>query len=53
MRKYIIAGNWKMNKNLSEAIQLVSDLKSELNGKILNAEVVVAPPFIAIEAVNL
>lgn len=52
MRKYIIAGNWKMNKNLSEAIQLVSDLKTELNGKNLNAEVVVAPPFISLEAVK-
>lgn len=52
MRKYIIAGNWKMNKNLSEAIQLVSDLKIELNGKNLNAEVVVAPPFISLEAVK-
>ncbi len=27
MRKNIIAGNWKMNKDLSEAIQLVSELK--------------------------
>ncbi|MFZ1291928.1 MAG: triose-phosphate isomerase [Melioribacteraceae bacterium] len=52
MRKYIIAGNWKMNKNLNEAIQLVSDLKTELDGKVLNAEVVVAPTFIALEVVK-
>ena len=52
MRKKIIAGNWKMNKDLSEAIQLVSDLKSKLDGQNLNAEVVVAPPFVALEAVN-
>lgn len=52
MRKYIIAGNWKMNKNLSEAIQLVSDLKTELDGKTINAEVIVAPTFIALEAVK-
>lgn len=52
MRKNIIAGNWKMNKNLSEAIQLVSELKSELEGKELNAVVIVAPPAIALEAVN-
>ncbi len=50
MRKKIIAGNWKMNKNLSEAIQLISDLKLEIEGKSLNAEVVIAPPFIALEA---
>ncbi len=52
MRKYIIAGNWKMNKNLSEAIQLVSDLKNELAGKTLNADVIIAPPFVNLETVN-
>jgi triosephosphate isomerase len=52
MRKNIIAGNWKMNKDLTEAIQLVSELKSELDGKTLNAEVIVAPPFIALETIN-
>ena len=52
MRKKIIAGNWKMNNNLSEAIKLVSDLKSELEGKEIKAEVIVAPPFTSLEAVN-
>ncbi|MCB0751794.1 MAG: triose-phosphate isomerase, partial [Ignavibacteriae bacterium] len=52
MRKNIIAGNWKMNKDLSEAVKLVSDLKSELDGKTLNAVVIVAPPFVALEAVK-
>lgn len=41
-----------MQKNLSEAIQLVSDLKNELEGKDIIAEVVIAPPFIALEAVK-
>lgn len=52
MRKYIIAGNWKMNKDLTEAVQLVSELKAELNGKELNADVIIAPPFVNLEAVN-
>ena len=52
MRKYIIAGNWKMNKDLTEAVQLVSELKAELNGKDLNADVIIAPPFVNLEAVN-
>ncbi len=52
MRKNIIAGNWKMNKDLGEAFQLVSELKTELEDKNLNAEVIVAPPFIALDAVN-
>ncbi len=29
-RKLIIAGNWKMNKTVAEALALVSDLKLEL-----------------------
>lgn len=52
MRKIIIAGNWKMHKNLSEAIKLVAEIKAELNFKDLKAEVVIAPPFIALEAVK-
>ena len=52
MRKNIIAGNWKMNKDLSEAFQLVTELKNELEGKSLNAEVIVAPPYIALDAIN-
>lgn len=52
MRKNIIAGNWKMNKDLAEAFQLVSELKTELEGKNVNAEVIVAPPFIALDAIN-
>jgi triosephosphate isomerase len=52
MRKNIIAGNWKMNNNLSEAVKLVSELKSELEGKSLNADVIVAPPFTSLEAIN-
>ncbi len=52
MRKYIIAGNWKMNKDLSEAVQLASELKAELEGKSLNADVIIAPPAVTLEAVN-
>lgn len=52
MRKYIIAGNWKMNKDLSEAVQLASELKAELEGKSLNVDVIIAPPAVTLEAVN-
>ena len=31
-RKLIIAGNWKMNKTLAEALTLVADLKRDLAG---------------------
>ncbi len=44
MRKKIVAGNWKMNKNLADAGTLLSDLKSKL-GQVSGAEVIVAPTF--------
>jgi triosephosphate isomerase (TIM) len=50
-RKLISAGNWKMNKTIAEALALVNDLKLELkNVKV--ADVVVCPPFTALEAVS-
>lgn len=52
MRKYIIAGNWKMNKNLTESIKLVSDLKANLAGKNINADVIIAPPFTSLETIS-
>lgn len=51
MRKTVIAGNWKMNKNLAEAAELVNGLKAELAGKTLNAGVIVCPPYVSIESV--
>ncbi len=44
MRKKIVAGNWKMNKNLSETGVLLSELKSKL-GESKEANIVVAPTF--------
>jgi triosephosphate isomerase (TIM) len=51
MRKKIIAGNWKMNKNLEEGLGLVSEisnmLKDEYSG---SAKVVIIPPFLHVAA---
>ncbi|WP_282081205.1 triose-phosphate isomerase [Aquimarina algiphila] len=44
MRKKIVAGNWKMNKNLAGTRTLLSELKTEL-GQSSNAEIIVAPTF--------
>lgn len=44
MRKKIVAGNWKMNNNLTETGALLSDLKAKL-AKKPNGEVIVAPAF--------
>jgi triosephosphate isomerase (TIM) len=41
-RKLIIAGNWKMNKSVAEALDLVRDLRAEL-AKIEEVVIVVFP----------
>ncbi len=46
-RKLIIAGNWKMNKTASEALDLVKDLKLDLTN-IKEVDIVVCPPFTAL-----
>jgi triosephosphate isomerase len=50
-RKLIIAGNWKMNKTVAEALTLVGDLKRDLAG-VKEVDVVVAPPFTALSEVS-
>jgi len=50
-RKLIIAGNWKMNKTVAEALALVNSLKLEL-AKVKEVDIVVCPPFTALESVS-
>lgn len=45
MRKMIIAGNWKMNKDIKETFDFLLPLKNNLIGQNLSVEVVVCPPF--------
>ncbi|HWR61557.1 MAG TPA: triose-phosphate isomerase, partial [Clostridia bacterium] len=49
MRRPVIAGNWKMNKTVSEAVKLVEDLKPLVGGAA--AEVVVCPTFVCLSEV--
>ncbi len=51
MRKTLIAGNWKMNKNIGEAISLVKELK-KLVEDVDDREIVVCPPSISLAAVS-
>lgn len=51
MRIPLIVGNWKMNKTASEAAVLVRELLKQLPSS-LEAEVVLAPPFTALDAVR-
>ena len=43
MRKNIVAGNWKMNKTLPQAIELINEIKN--NKPNNNAEIILATPF--------
>ncbi len=49
-RKLIVAGNWKMNKTVAEALDLVRGLKIEL-ANIKEVDVVVCPPYTALSEV--
>jgi triosephosphate isomerase len=46
-----IAGNWKMNKTVGEAVDLVREVKKAISG-VREVEVAVAPPFTALYAVR-
>jgi triosephosphate isomerase len=50
-RKLIIAGNWKMNKTVAEAVSLARDLKLE-TANIKEVDIVVCPPFTALGEVS-
>ncbi len=49
MRKAIIAGNWKMNNTVEEALKLVEELKPLV--KDASCDVVVCPTFVCLDAV--
>lgn len=51
MRKYLMAGNWKMNKTMYEAIVLTQQLCNQYNRKWDNVDIVVCPPAIDIKSV--
>lgn len=46
MRKYVIAGNWKMNMLPEQTKALIDDIKGELFATEIKADVVVCPPFV-------
>jgi triosephosphate isomerase len=51
MSKIIIAGNWKMYKTISEAIELANGLKRDLYN-IQNLETVICPPYTCLDQVS-
>jgi len=54
MRRKVIAGNWKMNNDLTESQNLISKLINGLNNGKINCDVIICPPFTSLsEAHNL
>jgi triosephosphate isomerase len=51
MRVPLIAGNWKMNTTVSEAVKLVGEMRPLLE-PINNVEKVACPPFVSLTAVR-
>lgn len=50
--KPLIAGNWKMNKTIGEAISYVKELKEFVKG-IKDRDIVVCPPYTALSGVGV
>ncbi len=44
-RKKIVAGNWKMNTTLNEAVRLVLEIKQKTNPNALKVHKIIFPPF--------
>jgi len=51
MRKPMMAGNWKLNKTVSESTDLASKLKKSI-GDLEDREVVLCPTFVSIDSVS-
>ncbi|NCC51445.1 MAG: triose-phosphate isomerase [Spartobacteria bacterium] len=51
MRKPIVAGNWKMNKTIAEATDLVAGIKRELSEPV-DVDVVLCPPYTTLKSVG-
>ncbi|HCT85127.1 MAG: triose-phosphate isomerase [Candidatus Margulisiibacteriota bacterium] len=49
MRKIMIAGNWKMNKTIDEAVELINGIKGKLTGTE-NCDIVICPTFVCLES---
>ncbi|MBQ9665671.1 MAG: triose-phosphate isomerase [Bacteroidaceae bacterium] len=52
MAKKIVAGNWKMNKNLQEGIELAKGLNEALAADKPNCDVIICTPFIHLAKVS-
>ena len=52
MRNKIVAGNWKMNKNLEEGVSLASEIVNMVSDEVKDdVKVVICPPFIHLNSI--
>jgi triosephosphate isomerase len=51
MRSPLIAGNWKMNTTVDEAVELVDQIRKGIGGAF-DVEILVCPPFLSLTAVK-
>ena len=51
MRLPLIAGNWKMNTTVTEAVALVNEMRGGLD-EVAGIEKIVCPPFVSLQAVR-
>ena len=53
MRQYIVAGNWKMNKNLDEGLKLASEVINIAKDEVKsNVKIVLCPSFVHLSSVK-
>ncbi|MCB9139564.1 MAG: triose-phosphate isomerase [Caldilineaceae bacterium] len=52
MRKPMMAGNWKMNKTIGEAVDLAASIRDAV-GNVYSVDKVVCPTFVCLPAVNI
>ncbi len=50
LRRYLVAGNWKMNNTSAEAVELFNEINIEI-GRITDVAIAVCPPFTALESI--
>lgn len=50
MRTKIIAGNWKMNNDIQQTIELINGLKTALSSQSPKSTVIVCPPYTSLAA---
>lgn len=50
MRRWVVAGNWKMNTNSAEAVSLAKSVREAING-IEGGEIILSPPYVYLASV--